>query len=283
MADGLLPIGAFARAAALTVTTLRHYHEMGVLRPVRIDPDSGYRYYSAAQLLDAEVIRRLRALDLPIEQVRTVLDARDERVTALVVREHQEAMTQRLRETERMLGELHSLIAEPLRLLADRVSVRELQATDVLVRTATVSEAEFAGFLGPAYGQLAASAIELGLEFTGAGGAIYPGEDFDTEAITVTAFIPIAGVGEPQPPVQRATLPGGRFAVAVHEGPYENVHATYRSIGVWLAGHEPQQGYAIREYYLVSPSETQNPAEYRTEIAWPLADEHVLAPISPQA
>ena len=61
MHEGLLPIGSFARAASLSIGTLRHYHDAGLLTPVRIDPGSGYRYYSAAQLVAAEVRRRLRA------------------------------------------------------------------------------------------------------------------------------------------------------------------------------------------------------------------------------
>jgi DNA-binding transcriptional MerR regulator len=53
-------IGEFSRAAHLSVKTLRHYHEVGLLEPSEIDPNSGYRYYSYEQIPTAQVIRRLR-------------------------------------------------------------------------------------------------------------------------------------------------------------------------------------------------------------------------------
>ena len=54
-------IGDFSRASHLSVKTLRHYHEVGLLEPSEVDPDNGYRYYSEEQIPLAQVIRRLRA------------------------------------------------------------------------------------------------------------------------------------------------------------------------------------------------------------------------------
>ena len=64
--DGLLPIGRFAQATGLTVKALRHYAELGVLRPAHVDAGSGYRYYALAQLRTAAAIARLRALEVPL-------------------------------------------------------------------------------------------------------------------------------------------------------------------------------------------------------------------------
>ena len=71
----LLSIGEFSRMTFLSVKTLRHYHETGLLAPARIDASSGYRYYDVSQVTTAQVIRRFRDLDLPIEQLRAFLDA----------------------------------------------------------------------------------------------------------------------------------------------------------------------------------------------------------------
>jgi DNA-binding transcriptional MerR regulator len=64
----MLSIGRFADATGLTVKALRHYDEIGLLVPARVDPDNGYRYYDAAQVEDAVTIRRLRALELPLDR-----------------------------------------------------------------------------------------------------------------------------------------------------------------------------------------------------------------------
>ena len=71
MAD-LLSIGDFSRMTFLTVKALRHYHDVGLLEPARIDAHSGYRYYRPEQVTEARMIRRLRDLDLPVDEVRAV-------------------------------------------------------------------------------------------------------------------------------------------------------------------------------------------------------------------
>lgn len=71
--EQLLSIGRFARRAGLTIGALRHYHEHGLLEPVRIDPITGYRSYAVSQLEDARLIANLRALNLGLVEVREVL------------------------------------------------------------------------------------------------------------------------------------------------------------------------------------------------------------------
>lgn len=71
--DELLTIGRFARLALVSVHTLRHYDEVGLLAPAAVDPVSGYRRYRRAQIRDARLIQALRGVDLPIEDVRRIL------------------------------------------------------------------------------------------------------------------------------------------------------------------------------------------------------------------
>jgi DNA-binding transcriptional MerR regulator len=71
--DELMPIGRFSRLSGLSVGTLRHYDEVGLLRPAEVDGDTGYRRYRPGQLPEARAIRRLRELDLSLDQIREVL------------------------------------------------------------------------------------------------------------------------------------------------------------------------------------------------------------------
>ena len=66
-------MGDFSRATHLSVKTLRHYHQVGLLQPATVNPDTGYRYYSAHQIATAQVIRRLRDLEMPVAGVKAVL------------------------------------------------------------------------------------------------------------------------------------------------------------------------------------------------------------------
>ena len=73
--DDLLPIGRFSKATRLSVKALRHYDELGLLRPAFVDPSSGYRYYRPAQANQAEAIRILRSLEMPLEEIAELLAA----------------------------------------------------------------------------------------------------------------------------------------------------------------------------------------------------------------
>jgi protein phosphatase len=69
----LLTIGAFARAARLSPKALRLYDELGLLRPVEVDPVSGYRYYSPDQLDRARLVAWLRRLGMPLARIAQVI------------------------------------------------------------------------------------------------------------------------------------------------------------------------------------------------------------------
>src|SRR5271155_1677658 len=69
----MFSIGEFARLGTVSVRTLRHYDEIGLLRPARVDPETGYRGYSADQLGQLNRIIALKELGLSLAQVRRLL------------------------------------------------------------------------------------------------------------------------------------------------------------------------------------------------------------------
>src|SRR5690242_9593002 len=68
-----VPIGQAARLAGVTAKALRHYDRIGLLRPSTVDESTGYRRYAPEQVEQARLIRRLRALELPLDEVRRLL------------------------------------------------------------------------------------------------------------------------------------------------------------------------------------------------------------------
>src|SRR5262249_27560621 len=63
----LVGIGDFAKMTFLSVKALRHYHDVGLLAPAEVDPESGYRRYEVGQVPTAQVIRRLRELGMSLD------------------------------------------------------------------------------------------------------------------------------------------------------------------------------------------------------------------------
>lgn len=70
--ETMLTIGAFAAASRLSPKALRLYDELDLLRPARVDPDTGYRYYALAQLERARLVAWLRRLGMPLAGIREV-------------------------------------------------------------------------------------------------------------------------------------------------------------------------------------------------------------------
>jgi DNA-binding transcriptional MerR regulator len=267
---GLLPIGMFSRASSLSIKMLRAYHEAGILVPAQVDRFTGYRMYTPDQLADAAIIRRLRALDLPLERVRDVVRARDPEFTRQVLAAHERAMQARLAETERIVAELQSGLAP---VTHTPVHVRVEPAVDTLLIRGKVTEAEFADWVGSVFEMLFGVVHQTEVQLAGAPGVLYDPEIVDEEGEAVEAFVPIA---EPIAPPRSARevslgeLPAVQTAVLVHAGDYASMADTYRALGAWVAGHAEPSGERIREWYRVAPWETPAVAEYRTEIAWPI-------------
>jgi DNA-binding transcriptional MerR regulator len=69
----LTSIGEFARRSGLSPKALRLYDRLGLLRPARVDPDSGYRWYAPGQLDQARLIAGLRDLGLPLAEIGPIL------------------------------------------------------------------------------------------------------------------------------------------------------------------------------------------------------------------
>ncbi|PYC82179.1 hypothetical protein C7C46_10725 [Streptomyces tateyamensis] len=69
-----LTISAFAHAAGLSPKALRHYDELGLLRPARVDPCTGYRYYEAGQLPRARLVAHLRRIGVPLATIRQLTE-----------------------------------------------------------------------------------------------------------------------------------------------------------------------------------------------------------------
>ena len=110
--DELMTIGRFARLTGLSIGTLRHYHEVGLLSPASVDPASGYRRYRRGQAARARQIRMLRWDDLPIEAIRQVITDETGTVAREVLAQHRrrlerqrDLLTARIRDADRFLEE----------------------------------------------------------------------------------------------------------------------------------------------------------------------------------
>src|SRR5258708_38718223 len=92
---------------------LRHYHELGLLEPVDVDVDSGYRRYAAEQIVTAQIIRRFRDLEMPLEDIHVVLQAPDVETRNRVIANHLARLESSLARTQETVASLRGLLDRP--------------------------------------------------------------------------------------------------------------------------------------------------------------------------
>lgn len=95
--DQLMTIGAFARRTGLSISALRFYAGQGLLTPAEVDPASGYRRYAETQVADGTLIRDLRRLEMPLDDIASALE-QDERGRRELVEHHLRRLDQVVRQ-----------------------------------------------------------------------------------------------------------------------------------------------------------------------------------------
>jgi DNA-binding transcriptional MerR regulator len=136
-----LAIGDFSRATHLSAKMLRHYHELGLLQPADVDVKSGYRRYAAEQIVTAQVIRRFRDLDMPLEEIQIVLQAPDVETRNRVIANHLARLESNLARTQETVASLRGLLDRPQDSSVP-INHRYVTATPAAVITDIVDKAE---------------------------------------------------------------------------------------------------------------------------------------------
>ncbi len=137
-----MTIGAFARSSGLTASALRFYADTGLLHPVTVDDSSGYRYYSPDQLELATTIRRLRAIDLPLDRVARFLTA-DADAAGRLLDTHVAGLAAHAEQARRTAAELRAALGARDPETVCETTGPALATAVEQVLTATVRHAEF--------------------------------------------------------------------------------------------------------------------------------------------
>ncbi|RIH77470.1 Multidrug-efflux transporter 1 regulator [Calidithermus terrae] len=265
----LLPIGRFSQVTRLSVRMLRHYDELGLLKPALVDEASGYRYYSLAQAAEAERIRLLRELEVPLEEIRELLSAPDARSVRERLERHKARLEAAVAGYRRAIAALEGLEAAPLG-TAYPVRLRHEAAQPVLSRRLRGPFPEMVRGLGAAFAALYAALARQDLRPAGPPFVLYHGPEFDEEDLDYEPGLPTERLGSPWGDLRAWELPPGPVAYTLHAGPYGGIGRAYQAVATWMGEHGHEAAGPPREVYLVGQGQAENPAEYRTELVWPV-------------
>ncbi|HEX4305668.1 MAG TPA: MerR family transcriptional regulator [Solirubrobacterales bacterium] len=263
-----LTIGEFSRASHLSVKTLRHYHEVGLLAPTSVDPGTGYRRYAVEQIPTAQVIRRLRDLQMPIAEVKAVVGAADARERNALIAAHLARLEGELERTRQVVGSVRDLIVGPPTPLD--VQHRAAPPLPAIGIRETVDREDVLAWWQGAIGELRATVGAQGLRSTGPIGGLYAGGLYEHDRGEAVVFAPVDGQARAIGRVEALVVPAAELAVVMHHGSLVDIDVTYGALGAYVARHELSVEGPLRETYLRDADDTEDPDEWATEIGWPI-------------
>jgi DNA-binding transcriptional MerR regulator len=176
-----LAIGDFSRATHLSIKTLRHYHGIGLLEPADVDPGTGHRRYTTDQIATAQVIRRFRSLDMPLEEIQAVIKASDLATRNALISGHLSRLEATLARTQEAAASLRELLQPPTDCAPVIIAHRQVAATPAAAIREMLDLEDatswFQGALGELYGIAAAQKLTL----SGQAGGIFASDLFTHE------------------------------------------------------------------------------------------------------
>jgi AraC family transcriptional regulator len=145
---------------------------------------------------------------------------------------------------------------------------REIAAQNILFVRLRAGRHEIANAIGEGLGKAFPYSQRLGLAIAGRPFTRYlstgPG------LFSIEVGMPVATAPQGEGVVEAGTLPAGPVAVATHAGPYDQLSETYAALERWIESNGYRIGGAPWESYITDPADHPDPADWRTEVYWPL-------------
>lgn len=249
----MFKIADFSRFTRVSVKMLRHYDELGLLRPAHVDPDSGYRYYAADQLPRLNRVIALKDLGFGLEQIRGLLDDR------LSPDELRGMLRLRRSELEAQLAEARHRLAqveERLRQIAHetgppRYDVVFRPVPPQLVASLRAVVPDDGSAIGAMFAELEDHVADQGVRAAATPLALFHDPEFREQGLDVEVAVPTLRPVAPCGRVTARELPGEPLvACTVYTGGYERTDEALQAILRAVAA----SGYCVagpwREVYL---------------------------------
>jgi len=265
----MLKIGDFSKLSRISVRMLRHYDELGLLRPAEIDRFTGYRYYSEDQLPLAGRILTLRGLGFGLAEIGLLLPAWEDRETVdRFLLEKREQVEQELTALKTRLRMLDTLRKEP-NPMKYNVTLKTLPQRQAATVRMTLPRYEMEGDLWT-----------ILLEETGPLGlvrddpcyrsVVFHDREFKEDNVDLEAQMTVKGTYPDQAHVRFRTLPAVTFASATYQGPYSRIGEVNAAVAAWVRDNGCEYDGPAFNLYHVSPNETDDPEKYVTEVCYPV-------------
>ena len=274
----MLRIGVFARLGEVSVRTLRFYDEKGLIKPARIDAQTGYRYYDTAQIPRIAKIRELRDLGFSLDEIYDALKKPLAPVQfSVLLTAKRDEVCRRLQQDTLTLARIEAYLTDlPTKGntmdTINEVAVKTVPPVLVASMRATIPNWNSVGAtFGRLFGEVYAYVMEQGGAITGPAFDLWLDEEMKDADMAVEACYPVAAALATVGEAHTYELPGATVAWTTHRGAFDaGLTAAHRSVVEWISNNGYRIAGAGREVYLAY-NPTGDPAQWVTEIQYPIS------------
>lgn len=263
----MLNIGEFSKLCLVTRKTLRHYDEIGLLKPEQKQPN-GYRLYGYGQLRTMRLIQRLKGYGCSLPEIAMALARPEPDFLAQLLEEKQQTLQNDLQRQRSMLQKLEADLTNAKKGLdimksEQKIETKEFSPLQIYSVRRKIGLKDF----NEVFEEVIQGAQRNGLTIAGPFVTLYHDEDFNPERSELELGVVVRGDGEGV-----RTLTPGLCCYATYHGPYDsNFSEVYTMLAEWAT----RQGYAVNgapfDVYLKGcGDEGLDPKDYVTEVYFPI-------------
>ncbi len=266
----MLKIGEFSKLSRISIRMLRHYDDIGLLKPAEIDRFTGYRYYSPEQLPVIGRITALKDMGFQLADIVKILDVYDDKETLDSYFLKRQAELKKITETADYQMRLLDTARKRLRKEQDMsfsVSIKTIPERYAATVHMTIPRYEDEGIVWQILGEETDSMKMIPAEpcLTA---AEYLDDEYREKDVELIAWKTVKGKYPDTEHVKFRTLPEVKVASCMVKGGYDRMPDVYAAVIAWVNENGYEYAGSMFNIYHVSPHETQNPDEFVTEVCY---------------
>lgn len=263
-------IGQFSKLGRVTIKTLRHYDEVGLLTPAHVDGENGYRYYTTEQLFKLNEIMALRQMGFSISEVTMLVDGHN---MAVILEQRKAELISEQKEVQDRLSRLENYILEQKegQKMDYQAVIKEIPAYTVFSYRTIIPNYAALGEIMPAVGEKVGKAnpnvkcVEPDYCFN----VYHDGEYKETNA-DVEICQAVTSRGKDGDGIVFKDIPACTVASVLHRGAYENLGKAYAYAVQWVEQNGYEISDLVRESYIDGIWNKDTVDEWLTEIQVPI-------------
>ncbi len=273
----MLSIGEFSNICKVSPKTLRYYAEIGLLEPIEVNPENGYRYYSIEQLEKMLFINRLKAYSFSLDEIKTISQSKkmqDDSLYLALIRKKKE-MEKQVYNYRQLLVQLEGDISSiergnSIMSYMDEIDVRLVDVPEMYLLSIRkmVQMEDYPTEYIKCYGKLFKRIAVEKLTMSGEPMILFHSAEYSPTGLDTEFAIPVQEYATGT----RDFCPGLCLKTVVR-GAYSELPSVYAKQVKWAEKEGYQNTNALFEVYMTDPSQIADVKDNITEVYYPVKKE----------